>query len=654
MLKSSMEALKKGSPDGGTVDKTQGVSAERIRRRMLNVFTILSALATIIVGVVIGVKIADAVTRQMQEAYATATATQVKGLVSSYVTDEDLTAPFVGKKYDDFYNYVNKAIFKTNVVKVKLWRLDSTVLFSNDPKIVGKQFKTKDPLQKALDGEAYWAVTDLKADENVEERNSGFNRLLEMYFPVYTDTKDEDRVTAVYEVYMTMAPLQEHVQAVTRDLGIGLGILVLLLVIIAEIASQMLRKRNQKLHQLSLMLEMKADTDGLTGLYNHRHFQNFLEREISRSLRYNEPLSLLIVDLDFFKSVNDRFGHQAGDEVLRRVAGIFDHVLRTVDYAARYGGEEFVAVLPGTDAKGAIALAERLRETAENLVVDVASGSGRPKVSLSCGVADFPSCASERESLIAAADSALLFAKRKGRNRVCYFRDITGADIQEGDLDKLVSRLQNASMPTIQALVAAVDTRDSYDRTRSRNVASLANRFAASLGLEENMSHALALAAQVHDIGKITVPERVLGKSEPLSESEMDAIRTHPEASARIIESASQIESLLSAVLHHHENWDGTGYPNGLKAEEIPYLARMLRILDAYEAMVSDRPYRAALTSDEAIAQLRQSAGKDFDPQMVEQFIASNLRHEPTPANKDLSGEAGAEDASDAAPLASS
>ncbi len=212
--------------------------------------------------------------------------------------------------------------------------------------------------------------------------------------------------------------------------------------------------------------------------------------------------------------------------------------------------------------------------------------------------------------------------QKKGRNRVCFFRDISGADFEEGDLEKLISRLQHASMPTIQALVAVVNTNDSYDRGRSRNLAQLASKFGAELDMPENIQHALKMAAQVHDIGKAVVPGRILGKTEELTETEVEAIRAHPEAGAKIVETAGQTENLLAAVLHHHENWDGTGYPDKLKGSEIPYLARVLRVLDAYEAMVSDRPYREALSHDAAIAELQEKAGTEFDPELIVSFTA--------------------------------
>lgn len=622
-MKASMKALKNKNVDTKPENKPDKdfVRTENVRRRMVNIFTIFSIISTLLIGSIVGLSISRSIKNQMIESYAKGIGTQLRGTINQKLKAEDLNTPFRKEKYASFNKFISDVIVDTNVVNIKLWSTDKTVIYSNNQKLIGKKFKNKF-VDDALIGNPTYEISDLRADDNYLER-SQFNNLVEMYFPIYFD-KDSSNVSGVYEVYMSVLPLEGYANSVMRSLAIGLGVLLFLLIVISEIASHMLKKQNINLRQLGKKLEMAADTDGLTGLYNHRHFQNYLEKETARARRYKLRFSLIMIDLDFFKNVNDRFGHQMGDSVLRNISIIFEEVLRDVDYAARYGGEEFVVILPETDANGATVAAERLRQAAENLVMETGGCKTKdPRVTISCGVADYPNCADNRESLIAAADSALLFAKRKGRNRVCYFRDITGVDIKKDDLEGLVSRLQHATMPTIEALVTAVNSRDDYATGHSTNMSSLITNFAETLGLEENLFDILKLATQVHDVGKITVPKRVLSKTESLSENEMEVIRTHPEASSRIVESASRIETLISAVLHHHENWDGSGYPKGIKGEEIPFLARMLRIADAYEAMMTDRPYRRALSKKAAFAELRKNAGTQFDPELVEKFIES-------------------------------
>ncbi len=380
-----------------------------------------------------------------------------------------------------------------------------------------------------------------------------------------------------------------------------------------------LQEQYEELERLHHITEEAAITDALTGLKNHGHFQERLEEELVRAGRYGRPLSLVMIDLDFFKSINDKFGHQKGDAVLAGLGAFLRRELRQVDYAARYGGEEFVIIMPETDGPAARKVAERLRENVKCIAGE--AGLSDAYIAASFGVADYPACAPDAPSLIAAADSALLFSKSKGRNRVSYFRDLSETELKEGDLDSLNSRLEHASLKTICSLAEAVDARDQYSGGEARQLARVADAMAESLGLEKRQADALALATVLHDIGKIGVPDEVLNKREKLSNEEIEMIRQHPDIGRRIIQEAEQIQDLVSAILYHHERWDGQGYPEQLKGEQIPLMARIIGIFDAYRAMMSDRPYRKAMSEAEAIAELRKGAGSQFDPELVELFI---------------------------------
>ncbi len=380
-----------------------------------------------------------------------------------------------------------------------------------------------------------------------------------------------------------------------------------------------LKGQYKELEQLHKVAKEMADTDGLTGLKNHGHFQHHLKNEIDRAARYNRVFSLVMIDLDNFKFVNDEFGHQKGDAVLRHVGQLLKNEIRDTDYAARYGGEEFVIVMPEVDGPEATEAADRLRRKLERLYKKV--DLPEYQTAASFGVADFPVCATGSNSLIAAADGALLFAKRQGRNRVAYFRDLSTAELSNDDLDKLNSRLGGAGFQTIQVLAAAVDARDSYPESARNALSRLAAGMAQKLDFKQDQIEALTLAIKLHDIGKIGVPSRVLQKKEKLLPEEMALLRQHPEMGKRILQEAAQIRDLIAAVLYHHERWDGKGYPDGLSGVQIPLMARMVGIIDAYRAMLSDRPYRKALTVEEAVAELEKGAGSQFDPSLVEIFI---------------------------------
>ena len=367
-------------------------------------------------------------------------------------------------------------------------------------------------------------------------------------------------------------------------------------------------------------LEVRAISDGLTGLFNHRHFQETLAREVDRAVRYDLEFSLFMMDLDLFKNVNDRLGHPRGDEALRAVADVLRANARTTDFVARYGGEEFVMILPGTPVKRAASVAERIAQGVRDIVIDVPEP---PRLSISIGMADFPACGSDRESIIAAADAALLFAKRSGRDMVADFSSVSLVELDQSALDGLAFRLEKADIETLEALAAAIDTRDVFSGAHTHGVAETALQVADSLGLDDQQRNLLRMASLVYDIGKVGIPVEVLNRRGELTAEEKVAIRNHPEVGKRLLESTIRLSALLPVVLHHHERWDGGGYPHGLKGTAIPLAARVIAICDSWQAMMSERPYRGALSSDEAVAELRAGAGAQFDPQIVDAFVAS-------------------------------
>ncbi|MFA6001719.1 MAG: diguanylate cyclase, partial [Thermoleophilia bacterium] len=385
------------------------------------------------------------------------------------------------------------------------------------------------------------------------------------------------------------------------------------------VTNEELQKQYGELEVLHQHAREMAETDMLTGLKNHAHFQDHLQCEVESARQFRRPLSLIMLDLDHFKNVNDEFGHQKGDEVLQQVGTLIRQELDEDVYAARYGGEEFVLVLRNKDAGMAMKVADGLRRRMKLVEVDVNLPEGF--VGGSFGVADMPSCASDADSLISAADSALLFAKRKGRNRVAYFRDLADTELREGDLDKLHSRLEGASLQTIRALAEAVDTNDQYSAINTSKLTEVAAAMAERLDMDQEQADALTLATRLHDIGKVGVPGSVLRKKEKLSPEELSMVQSHPQIGQRILKEAEQIKDLISAILYHHERWDGNGYPEKLKGEEIPLMARIVGIMDAYRAMRSDRPYRKALSVQQSLAELSRGAGTQFDPDLVSMFV---------------------------------
>ena len=384
-------------------------------------------------------------------------------------------------------------------------------------------------------------------------------------------------------------------------------------------ANEELKEQYAELEELHRQAREMADTDLLTGLRNHAHFQHHLRWEIDKAAQGRRPLSLIMLDLDHFKSVNDRFGHQKGDEVLKRVGKKMRDEIQGGGYGARYGGEEFVVLLPEIAGQAALETAERLRDH----IKEIAGETELPQraVGASFGVADLPGCASDADSLISAADSALLFAKRRGRDRVAYFKDLSGTELENGDIERLHTRLEGASLQTISALAEAVDINDEYSAAASGSLDNIAMALARELGLDGEQSDTLLLATRLHDVGKIGVPGSILRKTEKLSPEELARVKQHPEIGQRILQEAKQLQDLIAAILYHHERWDGTGYPERLHGKQIPLTARIVGIMDAYRAMLSDRPYRKALSRENTLEELEKGAGTQFDPRLVKKFV---------------------------------
>jgi diguanylate cyclase (GGDEF)-like protein len=360
-----------------------------------------------------------------------------------------------------------------------------------------------------------------------------------------------------------------------------------------------------------------ASTDPLTGLLNHRHVQERLDQELARAARHGLILAVVMLDLNNFKLFNDTYGHPAGDEVLRTVAAALHAEGRAEDVLGRYGGDEFLLVLPETTLDGALALVERLQERLRHTVVGgppLHAGADPGEIGiplqLSAGIALYPSDGLQRHELIALADGALYASKRSGG------RPVAAAPRPNWSVDGL-SVGSHAGFDVVEGLVLAVDAKDHYTVAHSQVVADIAVMLAEALDLPERALAILRAAGLLHDVGKISIPDRILRKPAPLNDEEWQVMRQHVEFSELIIRGVPGLREILEPVMHHHERWDGRGYPRGLAGEMVPLLGRIMIVADAYSAMVLDRPYRRGLTVEQAVAQLRAGAGSQFDPMLV-------------------------------------
>src|SRR4051794_3218119 len=351
-----------------------------------------------------------------------------------------------------------------------------------------------------------------------------------------------------------------------------------------------------------------ALTDPLTGLGNHRHFHERLAQEIARVAETGAPLALCVLDVDDFKRINDGHGHPAGDRVLSQVAGR----LRQDGEAFRLGGDEFAIVLAGNEEDDAAETARAIVGRIAALELDEIGA-----ITVSAGIACFPAHAHELDELIRLADGALYWAKEHGKNRVHVSR-ADAVDLAElrrlARSPDLAARFRAAS-----SLARAVDARDAYGDGHSGRVAELAADIARRMGLGAEEIELTRLAGSLRDLGKLAIPEEILRKPGPLSDEERLVLERHSQIGYRMLQSLG-VDPIAGWVLHHHERWDGAGYPDGLPGEEIPLGARIVCVADAYDAMTSERTYRSRLTEEEALLELEQCADSQFDPAVVRAF----------------------------------
>jgi diguanylate cyclase (GGDEF)-like protein/putative nucleotidyltransferase with HDIG domain len=363
--------------------------------------------------------------------------------------------------------------------------------------------------------------------------------------------------------------------------------------------------------QLYARMEQRARIDMLTGLFNRHHFEERLEEEISRNSRYGDVFSIFMIDLDNFKTYNDAYGHPAGDILLSQIGKIIKSSVRNADQAFRYGGDEFVVILPRTAREDAHAVAERVRG-------QIAEGMKKKSIAVTCsiGLASYPADGVLASELVGVADTALYHAKRAGGDRILLSSKILSETLGNG-----VIYTKRNDLSAVYALASAVEARDPYTYGHSKKVNTYAVALAQAIGLSPDEVSMLNTAALLHDIGKIGIPDKVLGKKGELNGEDWEAIKVHPRLGANIVSNIPSLVPCVSSILHHHERWDGRGYPEGLKGEEIPLEARILSIADSFEAMTSARLYRPALSLEDVVKELRQGVGSQFDPKLVEVFI---------------------------------
>ena len=395
-------------------------------------------------------------------------------------------------------------------------------------------------------------------------------------------------------------------------------------------------RQNRTLKEVTGKLRELSIRDELTGLYNHRYLQEKLVEEFTRAVRYGHPISCLMVDLDFFRPVNDRLGHAVGDEILKETAEILLKGSRLSDLIARFGGEEFIILLPHIDYQGAMDLAERLRETfAKHTFL---TDSHQISLTASIGISCFPDDAvKDRSDLIHFADQAVFRAKAGGRNQVCLYRNVLPTiketiphlKISEEKifefqrrLSEIADKARRGYMESSRAMIMALESKDRFTAGHAGSVARIAMQVAEASGLSLDEAEVVGHAGLLHDIGKICISDEILLKPMRLSLPEYEAMKQHPYFGYRIVKPIKFLREEATLILHHHEWFNGQGYPCRLSGNEIPLGARIVSVVDSYDTMrLAGGRYKGTLSIEAAVNELISCAGIQFDPEVVQIFV---------------------------------
>ncbi len=389
------------------------------------------------------------------------------------------------------------------------------------------------------------------------------------------------------------------------------------------------------------VVKEQAITDAMTTLYNRRHFEECLMKEVVRAKRQGQRFTVIGIDLDHLKKINDVYGHNYGDTAIKTIAEVLRNSCRSIDIAARMGGEEFNVILPGVDSQGGMIFAERIRKTIQSIELEKIG-----KITASVGVATYMEHSEDIYELLELVDHAMYESKRNGRNRVTLAKPISETSWQEVAISTfldilskhripldlktsklLTSKLQEMNInnemlyQVSDTLVSTYNPEHIAGGTKKKVLAAtlLAKRFDLP---KENVDK-LKIAVLLYDIGNTMLPKDLLGKTEPLSEEDKLSIKQHPVIAAReILEPISSIVDIIPIIEKHHENWNGTGYPNKISGENIPIESQIILIVDSYFALMENRPYRKAMSQEEAINTIMEDSNSKWSARLANEFVA--------------------------------
>jgi len=575
-----------------------------------------------------GVALVTIVSQNLQKAAIQASVASDQSLVNGLVVlqPQDLSITGVsGARVNQIQGQLQTLLANTNragdkgIVHVKVFAPDETVLYSNDVTVRGLNVAPDEDLATAFStGLVSPSIVSADDGEAATTHLPPGSQVLEEYIPIIGPGHT---VPAVFEIYRDAQPILLAVAATTTQVIqivlLAAAILGALLLFIFQAAQRRLTRQTQDLYEASRR-------DALTGLLNHGTTVARLAELLEQTRAGQGCVGMALIDIDNFRLVNDTHGHTAGDRALLEVAGILRDEFSETSILGRYGPDEFLVVAPPDHSAGLELAIERMRDRIADLALQFGDSERLP-VTVSAGICYSPADGDASTELLAIAAVVLGEAKASGGNGVRV------ADAAPGELGPA----ERSGFDVLAGLVMAVDTKDRYTKRHSEDVARYSLFLADRLQVDPELRRTIEIAGLLHDVGKIGIPDVILRKPGPLTSDEQSIVRQHVGLGDSIVRDVPNATLVRAGVRHHHERWDGAGYPDGLVAEEIPLIARIVAIGDTFSAMTTTRPYRKALSTPEALQRLNEAAGSQLDPRLVASFVEGMASAENAPVPGD-------------------
>jgi diguanylate cyclase (GGDEF)-like protein/putative nucleotidyltransferase with HDIG domain len=488
------------------------------------------------------------------------------------------------------------------ILRIEVRGTDGRVLFSDDPALAGEQAPLSPAMSEAFAGRPTAALLESAQAAQPAGAALPVANVVQELLPILGADRQPAAVVAMWR---DAAPLLANIDAARRDIMV---VTLAAAVLLAGILFFVFRAAQARISNQQRQLLEATRRDALTGLLNHGAVVGLLAEEIEPARDSGVSIGLALVDVDNFRLFNDNHGHEAGDEILRRVAGVLQAGVDDGADLARYGPDEFLLVQPGADAETMVDIAQAFAVALSAVSVQFGDSEELP-VTTSAGIASYPEHGSSLTELLTVVAVALGEAKASG-----------GDTLRVAELGE-EERVMSGSFDVLQGLVIAVDTKDRYTKRHSEDVARYAVFLAERVGVDEETRRTIHLAGLLHDVGKIGIPDVILRKPNKLTADEYDAFKQHVALGDAIVRDVPRVDEVRAGIRHHHERWDGKGYLDGLEGDEIPLIARILAVADAFSAMTTTRPYRRALPLEEALKRLTDAADSQLDERLVMAFV---------------------------------